>query len=376
MATTIADIARSLETWAPPGTAESWDKIGLHVGDPSRDVTTALIGLDMTPQLLEEAKTLGAELILTHHPLLLKPVSFITPASQTGYLALRLAEARIALYCIHTNLDSARDGVSFALGEQLGLENIRFLGSLESGLIKLAVFVPESHAEAVRTALAEAGAGRIGNYDTCSFSIPGSGTFRPLEGSNPTIGRAKGKMETVSELRIEVEVARWNVSAVLKALFSAHPYDEVVYDIFPVEQPNRAAGFGAIGELPEPESLQAFLGRVSSAVNNPALRYAGDLEAPVRKVAVCGGAGTPFIRFAMREKADVFVTSDLSHHRFFEVLDNEGQPIMALVDAGHYETERFTEDLLRAHLLNAFPDVDWHVTCTRTSAGKTFVHPA
>lgn len=375
MSTKIEDVARSLETWAPPGTAESWDKVGLHVGDPNREVTTALIGLDPTPALLEEAKLLGAELIITHHPLLLKPVSTLTPASPTGHLALRLAEAGIALYCIHTNLDSARGGVSFALAEQIGLEHIRFLSSLDTGLVKLAVFVPESHAEDLRSALAEAGAGRIGNYEACSFSLSGTGTFRPLKGSNPKLGEAGGKMETVSEIRIEVEVARWNLSAVLKALLSAHPYDEVAYDIYPIEQPYRDAGIGAIGELPESESLEVFLGRVSSAVDNPALRYAGELNASVLKVAVCGGAGTPYIPFAMHEKADVYVTSDLSHHRFFEVLNNQGRPEMALVDAGHYETERFTEDILKKHLFSAFPDVDWHVTSTRTAAVQTYVHP-
>ncbi len=182
MATSIADVARSLEDWAPPGSAESWDNVGLHIGDPSRDVSKGLIALDMTPQVLEEAKSVGAQLIVTHHPLFFKPVDRLTPDHPVGHLGLKLAEAGIALYCIHTNLDVAKDGVSFALAGQLGLKNIQFLGSLEERLVKLAVFVPRSHADAVKESMAGAGAGHIGNYDSCSFTPRGTGVFRALEG--------------------------------------------------------------------------------------------------------------------------------------------------------------------------------------------------
>ena len=373
MAVTISDVARSIERWAPPGTAESWDRVGLHVGDPSRTVSKALIGLDMTPQLLDEAKQLGAELILTHHPLLLKPVSYLNPSNPTAYLALQLAEAGIALYCAHTNLDRARGGVSFALARAIGVENLRFLSHLDEKLVKLVTFVPARHADQVRAALADAEAGRIGNYEACSFSTPGTGTFRPLEGTAPAIGEAGGPHESVDEIRIEVEVARWNLSGVLKALEAAHPYEEVAYDIYPVEQTYRDAGYGAIGELPIDEPLPTFLDRVSLALDNRALRFTGREDARIRTVAVCGGAGTPLISAALRAGADAYVTADLSHHRFYEVQDLAGEPAMALVDVGHYESERFTENILEEHLAGEYPDVEWVITTQRTGAARTYV---
>jgi len=375
MATTIAELARAIEAWAPPGTAEPWDVVGLHVGDPSRVVTKALVGLDMTPALLEEARTVGAELIVTHHPLLLKPVSRFTPESPTGHLALQLAEAGIALYCAHTNLDRARDGVSFELARRIGVQKLRFLGTLDERLVKFVVFVPEPHAEVVRAAIASAGAGRIGNYAACSFSTTGTGAFRPLEGSHPTIGTAGGQLERLAEVKIESEVAKWDLPAVLRAVMDVHPYEEVAYDIYPVEQPYRDAGYGAIGELREAEKLEAFLQRVSTALDNPALRYTGNPDSAVRRVAVCGGAGTQLIRLALQQKADAYVTADLSHHRYFEVMDLAGHPRMALVDAGHYETERFTEDVLAAFLSDAFPQVGFTVTSLRTGAARTYVRP-
>jgi dinuclear metal center YbgI/SA1388 family protein len=375
MATTIADVARAIEIWAPPETAEDWDVVGLHVGEPGRTVTCALIALDMTPAVLEEAVKLDAQLIVTHHPLLLKPVSRLSTESPTGHLAFRLAEERIALYCAHTNLDRARDGVSFELARRLGANNLRFLGALDERLVKLVVFVPETHAEAVRRALSAAGAGHIGRYEACSFSSAGTGRFKPLEGSNPAIGQAGGDLEAVDEIRIEVEVSRWGLSHVLSAVRESHPYEEVAYDVYPVEQPYRDAGYGAIGELDQEETLERFLHRVSTALDNPALRYVGDLSGKIRTVAVCGGAGTPLIALARRQKADVYVTADLSHHRYFEVMDLVGEPRMAMIDAGHYETERPTEDILRDFLAGRFPDVGWAVTANRTGAARTYVRP-
>ncbi|GMQ82563.1 MAG: Nif3-like dinuclear metal center hexameric protein [Rhodothermia bacterium] len=374
MATSIQDVATSLEQWAPTGSAESWDNVGLHVGDPSRDVSKGLIALDMTPHVLEEAKSVGAQLIVTHHPLLFKPIDRLTSDHAVGHLALKLAEAGIALYCIHTNLDAAKDGVSFALAGQLGLKNIQFLGNLEERLVKLAVFVPSSHADAVKESMTGAGAGRIGNYDSCSFTISGTGAFRALEGSNPNVGEAGGDVERVEELRIEVEVARWNLPTVLQALHEAHPYDEVAYDIFPMEQPFRSAGIGAIGELPSSESLTAFLTRVSTALQNKAVRFVGDLDSPIQRVAVCGGAGSRFMHLAMNKDADAYVTADITYHHFFETLDADGNPKMALVDPGHYETESVTEAILIEYLSKNIPNVDWHRTSTRTAPVKTFVH--
>ncbi|MDQ7039789.1 MAG: Nif3-like dinuclear metal center hexameric protein [Rhodothermus sp.] len=369
---TIREITEALEAWAPPGSAQSYDNVGLQVGDPERTVRRALLALDMTPAVFEEARALGAELIITHHPLLFRPLRQLTPGNLVASLALRLAESGIALYSIHTNLDAAPGGVSFALATHLGLQDVQFLQKMEQALYKLVTFVPASHFEQVREALAEAGAGRIGNYEACAFATRGTGYFRPGDMARPFIGEP-GKLESAEELRLEVEVARWDLPRVLAAMRMAHPYEEIAYDVYPVEQPYTRAGLGAIGRLEKPEPLRAFLQRVSERLQTETLRYVGDLEAPVETVAVCGGAGGDLIGRALAAGADVYVTADLTYHRFFEVLDDDGRPRMALVDAGHYETEALTEALLEKWLQQRFPTVSWQCTAGRTSPVRTFI---
>lgn len=370
---TIADIAHALEAWAPLGSAQSYDNVGLQVGDARRPVERALIALDLTPAVIDEAVEHGATLIITHHPLIFRPLRSVTAGGFVSGLALRLAEAGIALYAAHTNLDAAPGGVSFALAEHLGLEDVRFLDRMEESLYKLVTFVPADHLDAVRTALAEAGAGRIGEYEACAFAHPGTGYFRPSENATPFTGTAAGDLEQAQEMRLEVEVARWDLGRVRKALQSAHPYEEVAYDVYPVLQPHTRAGLGALGTLPEPEPLPAFLQRVAERLGAGSLRYAGDPGATVRTVAVCGGSGSDFTRLALQAGADAYVTADVTYHKFFDVLSADGHPRMALIDAGHYETEAITERLLQRRLRDRFPEVDWHRTATRTSPMQTFV---
>ena len=223
----------------------------------------------------------------------------------------------------------------------------------------------------MREALAEAGAGRIGDYEACAFSVSGTGFFRPGEDTDPHIGTAGGDVESAQERKIEVEVARWNLGSVLKALQDAHPYEEVAYDLYPVHQKNSRAGLGALGHLPEAEPLSAFLDRVTERLDAGSLRYAGNDDEIVERVAVCGGAGSDFIRTAMGAGADAYVTADVKYHEFFEVLSRTGEPEMALVDPGHYETEALTERLLQDWLSTRFTSVDWHRTDVRTSPMKT-----
>lgn len=369
----IREITSALEAWAPPGSAQSYDNVGLQVGDASRPVQRALLALDMTPAVLEEAKAQHAELIITHHPLLFQPLTQVTAGDLVSTLALRLAEAEIALYSIHTNLDAAPGGVSFALAEHLGLDGVEFLDGFADSLYKLATFVPNEDFEAVRAALAEAGAGHIGDYDACAFATDGTGYFRPGEGANPYLGTTEGTVQSAAERKIEVEVARWNLGTVLGALHEAHPYEEVAYDVYPVKQNNSQAGLGAIGQLDKPMPLRDFLQRVSERLNAGSLRYVGTPDAPVQRVAVCGGAGSDFIGAAQAAGADAYVTADVTYHTFFDVLDPTGTPQMALIDPGHYETEALTEVLLRDWLGARFDDVDWRRTATRTSPMDTFI---
>jgi dinuclear metal center YbgI/SA1388 family protein len=370
---TIADVTDALEAWAPPGSAQDYDNVGLQVGDASRTVDTALLALDATPQVLEEAQEIDADLIVTHHPLLFRPLDGVTADSYVSNLALRLAESETALYSIHTNLDAAPGGVSFALADRLGLTEVGFLDGFDETLYKLAVFVPEDAFRTVREALADAGAGRIGDYEACAFAVEGTGFFKPGANTDPYIGEAGGDVESAQEHKLEVEVARWNLGRVLNALHDAHPYDEVAYDLYPVHQSNSQAGLGALGVLPEPEPMPDFLRRVADRLDAGSLRYAGDDESPVERVAVCGGAGSDFIGTALGAGADAYVTADVKYHEFFNVLDTDGTPEMALVDPGHYESEALTEALLRDWLADRFPAAQWQRTDLRTNPMKTFV---
>jgi len=373
---TIADVTDALEAWAPPGSAQDYDNVGLQVGDARRTVDTALLALDATPQVLEEAQEIDADLIVTHHPLLFRPLDGVTADSYVSNLALRLAESETALYSIHTNLDAAPGGVSFALADRLGLTEVGFLDGFDETLYKLAVFVPEEAFDDVRQALADAGAGRIGNYEACAFAVEGTGFFKPGANTDPHIGTAGGDVESAQERKLEVEVARWNLGRVMGALHDAHPYEEVAYDLYPVHQKNSQAGLGALGVLPEPEPMPDFLARVADRLDAASLRYAGDDEETVERVAVCGGAGSDFIGAALGAGADAYVTADVTYHEFFNVLGTDGTPEMAVVDPGHYESEALTEALLRDWLGTRFPAVDWTRTDRRTSPMKTFVSSA
>mgnify|MGYP006282823789 CR=1 FL=1 len=372
-APSIADITTALEAWAPPGSAQDYDNVGLQVGNADRDVTSAVLALDATPKVLEEARAHNAELVVTHHPLLFQPLDGVTADGYVSNLALQFAEAGIGLYSIHTNLDAAPDGVSFALANRLGLSDVGFLDGFEDTLYKLAVFVPEQAFEEVREALADVGAGQIGDYEACAFSTEGTGFFKPGADTDPHIGTAGGDVEAAAERKLEVEVARWNLGTVMAALQEAHPYEEVAYDLYPVTQKNSRAGLGALGHLDAPMPLSAFLNRVATRLDAGSLRYAGNPDATVERVAVCGGAGSDFIGTARSAEADAYLTADVKYHEFFDVLDTDGTPQMALIDPGHYETEALTERLLRDWLQEQFPAVSWHRTGTITSPMRTFV---
>ncbi len=369
---TVRELAAALEAWAPPGSKLSYDAVGLQVGDPDRRVETVLVALDLTPAVVDEAEAMGADLIVTHHPLLFKPLKRLVPTDFVSGLAYRLAQSGIAYYAIHTNLDAAPGGVSFALAEHLGLESVRFLDGMREALAKIVTFVPASHADAVRAALANAGAGQIGDYSACSFSTPGTGTFRPGATADPFTG-TPGSLESADEVRLEVEVARWDVARVVRALRQAHPYEEVAYDVYHTEQPSTRAGLGAVGTLATPEPLPDFLRRVSDRLDAASLRYVGDDDALVETVAVCGGSGSSLLPQALAAGADAFVTADVTYHTFFAPLAPDGAPRLALIDAGHYETEWITERLLTDWLAARFDDLTVRATARRTSPMRTFV---
>jgi dinuclear metal center YbgI/SA1388 family protein len=331
----IQDLVGLIHSLFPPSLAEEWDNCGLQVGDPAASVTRVLVALDPNEAALAQAVASGAQLLLTHHPLLLRPLRSVTPGDEAGRVVLAAARQQVAILSAHTNLDRAAGGLNDWLAARLGIAGCQPLAAGDADLLKLVVFVPEGHEAAVAEALFAAGAGHIGGYDRCSFRSAGTGTFRPGPGSHPFLGRI-GETEQAAELRLETILPRALVNKALDKLRRAHPYEEVACDLIPLANRRSDVGLGRIGRLAEPCSLENFAARVKSALDCKALRLAGGEPKSVTKVAVCGGSGASLTSEAARQGADVLVTGDVKYHeaRLAESLG------LALVDAGHFATER------------------------------------
>lgn len=339
MTDTVADWVALTDRHWPERDAESWDRTGLQVGEPTAPVDTVLVCLDVTHDTLDEAERVGAQLVLAHHPLLLRPLERLTPATASGALALRAARAGIALLAAHTNFDVAQGGTSDPVAELLGLVDVRPLVAARFGdpgqQLKLVTFVPAEHTEAVLAAMSDAGAGVIGEYTSCSFRVAGLGTFRPSAQANPAVGERE-TLNQESEERLEIVLPRARATAVIAALRAAHPYEEVAFDLVPlVAAPESGKGLGRVGELAEPQPLRALARTLADGLPSPHLRTAGDPDREVRRVAVCGGAGDSLAAAALAAGADCFVTGDLRHHVALDALTMG----MTLIDAGHFATE-------------------------------------
>lgn len=331
----IQDLLGLLHRLYPPSLAEEWDNVGLQVGDPAAEVRRVAVALDPDEAALDAAKATGAEALLTHHPLIFRPLRSLTPHDETGRLVLRAAQERLAVLCAHTNLDRARDGLNDWLATALGLHGTEVLATAEGGVYKLVVYVPLGHEETVAQALFAAGAGQVGHYDGCSFRSVGTGTFRPGDGCKPFIG-TPGVAEEVPEIRLETVVAAEHLNRVVARLLKAHPYEEVAYDLVPLANRRSDVGLGRIGRLPEAEPLELFAARVKEALGCPALRVCGPTGVTVRKVAVCGGSGASLVGEAARQGAEVLVTGDVKYHE----AQNAAARGLVIVDAGHFATER------------------------------------
>jgi dinuclear metal center YbgI/SA1388 family protein len=334
----LADVVDLLHTWYPPRTADSWDAVGLVAGDPGAEVAKVMFAVDPTVEVAREAVEWGADLLVVHHPLFLTPVSSVAATTPKGRTLHTLTSGGCALLAAHTNADQAESGVSESLALALGLRDLEPIRPAPAAPVdKVVVFAPVASADGVRAALHEAGAGRIGDYDSASFSAAGEGRFRPLDGASPAIGRV-GDLEVVEEVRIEVVVPRGRRTAVVRALLAAHPYEEPAFDVVPLADPGLATtGTGRVGTVDE-TSLAGFAARVAAALPATAhgVRVAGDPERPVRRVAVCGGAGDFLLDELAHSDVDAYVTSDLRHHRAAEFLEHGGP---ALVDVAHWAAE-------------------------------------
>jgi dinuclear metal center YbgI/SA1388 family protein len=334
--TFLRDVVRALEALYPPSWAEGWDAVGLVCGNPEAEVRRVLLAVDPVESVVEQAVAGGYDLLLTHHPLYLRGTTSVAATTPKGRVVHRLVRAGCGLFVAHTNADVADPGVSDALAAALGLREVRPLQPRPADPTdKLVVFVPQDDAERLLDALSAAGAGTIGDYERCAWTTTGTGTFRPLQGANPTLGSV-GEVERVSEARLEVVLPRRSRETVLRALLSEHPYEEPAYDLLELAALPGGRGLGRVGELPEPTELGELVRAVAAALPATAggVRAAGDPRSVVRTLAVCGGSGDSLLREAAGCGAQAYLTADLRHHPASEAPEG-----LALLDAAHWATE-------------------------------------
>lgn len=377
----LAEVISALDEWYDPRTAEAWDSVGLVCGDPAEAVSSVLLAVDPVAEVAAEAEQIGAQLIVTHHPLLLEAVHSIAATTPKGALAHRLIRGHRSLFVAHTNADAADPGVSDALAARLGIEVDGPLEALPvAPLDRLGVYVPAADAQRLIDALSAAGAGALGDYDRSAWISQGEGTFRPLPGATPTIGQV-GRIERVDEARIEMAVPRGRRNAVLAALLAAHPYETPAFDL--VEQaalPGRL-GIGRIGRLGAAMTLRQFAAHAAAVLPSTAwgVRASGDPDALIASVAVCGGAGGSFIEAARSAGADAYLTADLRHHSAGDAMarrpGTEDLPgPMALLDAAHWATEAPWLDGLANRLRSRFgTTVSVHVSQINTDPWNVHV---
>lgn len=358
---TIGDITSFLELHAPLSSQESYDNAGLIVGNPKSEVTGALLTLDCTEDIVQEALDLGVNLIIAHHPIVFKGLKKLNGKNYVERTVMKAIKHDIAIYAIHTNLDNYRFGVNAEIGERLGITNLKILAPTVNSLVKLIVFVPETDAESLAQALFEAGAGNIGDYDQCSFETSGTGAFRPNENANPSIGN-KGKREKVSEKKIEVIVSRHRLNHVLAAMNKAHPYEEVAHDIITLDNKNQYEGAGMIGELANPIATEEYLSTLKTSFKCGVIRHTALVHKKIKTVAFCGGAGSFLLSAAKAKKADLYITGDFKYHEFFDAEED-----IIIADIGHYESEQFTPNLLERILKKNFINFAFHLSKVNTN---------
>lgn len=344
----ISEIIDAIEQLAPTAYQESYDNSGLICGDRDLTATGALLSLDCTEEVIAEAIETGCNLVISHHPILFSAIKRLTPSSHVERTLITAIRNNIAIYACHTNLDNVRTGVNKHICDKLGVQNQRILVPQKGTLKKIVTFVPETHLDVVRQAMFSAGAGHIGNYDSCSFSHEGEGTFRGNDQAKPFIG-APGQLSHQKEKRLEVVTDHARINPVIRALHVAHPYEEVAYDVYALENAHPSVGSGMLGDLAAETGEKDFLALIKNALGCKMIRHTALTGKKIKKVAVCGGSGRFLLKNAISAGADVFVTADFKYHEFFEV---EGR--LLLVDAGHYETEHLVPEIFYGFLKEKF----------------------
>jgi dinuclear metal center YbgI/SA1388 family protein len=345
----IAKITGALEEFAPPALQESYDNAGLIVGSSDAETGKVLITVDVTEDVVDEAIATGAGLIVAHHPIVFSGLKKLNGKNYVERVVMKAIKHDIAIYAIHTNLDNILEGTNKYLAELLGLTNLKVLSPAGGQLLKLVVFCPLSHAGKVRDAIFGAGAGVIGNYDRCSFNAEGSGSFRAGDNTNPFAGE-KGKEHFEEEVRIETILPFYLKGKVINAMLAAHPYEEVAYDIYRLENKTFKTGSGITGTLKEEMKTTDFLKKLKDVTGAGCIRHTKIVKPTVKKIALCGGSGAFLINAAKSAGADIYITGDVKYHEFFDAGEK-----MIIADTGHYETEQFTVEILYDFIKEKFP---------------------
>ncbi|MBV5315704.1 MAG: Nif3-like dinuclear metal center hexameric protein [Prolixibacteraceae bacterium] len=363
----LKQITQFIESVAPLAFQESYDNSGLIIGQPEDEISGILIALDITVEILDEAIIKGLNLVVVHHPIIFSGLKRLNGKNYIERCVLKAIKNDLAIYAAHTNLDSVFGGVNSKICEKLGLKNCRMLSPIPGFLKKLVTFVPKADAEKVRKAIFDAGAGNIGNYDSCSFNQAGQGSFRGNEQANPYVGE-KNQLHFEEETRIETIFPKHIQSKIISALLEAHPYEEVAYDIYPLDNDYNQVGIGMVGELESPVDELEFLGKLKATFHCEVIKHTRLLGKPIRKVAVCGGSGSSYLSKAMAQKADIYISGDFKYHQFF---DAEEQIIIA--DIGHYESEQFTKEVFYELLTKKFPKFAVHLSDLSTNPVNYFI---
>ncbi len=346
----ISEIIAHLETIAPPVLQENYDNAGLLTGQYNWQCSGIICCLDAIEAVIDEAIEKNCNLVIAHHPIIFSGLKKINGKNYVERTIIKAIKNDIAIYALHTNLDNMMQGVNGMLASKLSLQNISILSPKNNQLKKLFFYVPAAHAEKVMASLFESGGGHIGNYSECSFSVNGKGTFKPNESANPFSGE-KGRRHEAEELKIEVLFPAYLEAKILAALKASHPYEEVAYEIIALDNFHQHIGAGITGELPDAINEQEFLLKLKDIFNLKFIKHTAFSRKKIKKIAVCGGAGSFLITNAIQSGSDAYITADLKYHEYF---DADGK--MLLVDIGHYESEQFTIDLLATLLEQKFPN--------------------
>ncbi|MBE0661071.1 MAG: Nif3-like dinuclear metal center hexameric protein [Bacteroidales bacterium] len=346
----IKTITSYLDKEFPLADQEDWDNCGLLIGNAEQEITSALLCVDITEDIVEEAVLLKCGLIIAHHPIIFGGLKRITGKTYVERIVQKVIKYNIAIYAIHTNLDNHINGLNRMLAEKLGMTNLKILRPKQDTLRKIVTFCPTEHAEKVRNAIFEAGAGQIGNYDSCSYNTLGEGSYRANAEANPYAGETD-KLHFEKEVKIEAIYPVYLEQLIISSMIKAHPYEEVAYDILLLGNTNKYRGSGIIGNLASETTASGFLEKVKTVCGMPVIKYNGDLSQQVTTIALCGGSGSFLIQDAMKAGAQVFLTADLKYHDYFLP---EGK--MLLGDIGHYESEQFSKDLIAQVLMKKFPN--------------------